>query len=89
MIERPNAQLLHFLVLCSVITGSPSESIDHHCFAKLRFTRMLIYRSALATEAIYHHIIKAVLAFAQYGAAGHGFGNEFIGVHMVGVESII
>ena len=64
MIERPNAQLLHFLVLCSVITGSPSESIDHH-------------------------IIKAVLAFAQYGTAGHGFRNEFVGVHMVGVESVI
>ena len=89
MIERPNAQLLHFLVLCSVITGSPSESIDHHCFAKLRFTRMLIYRSVLATEAIYHHIIKAVLAFAQYGAAGHGFGNKFVGIHMVGVESVV
>ena len=89
MIERPNAQLLHFLVLCSVITGSPSESIDHHCFAKLRFTRVLIYRFVLATETINHHIIKTVLALAQYGAAGHGFRNEFVGVHMVGVESVI
>lgn len=43
----------------------------------------------LSPEAIYHHIIKAVLALAQYGAAGHGFRNKFACVHVVRVESVI
>ena len=42
----------------------------------------------LSPEAVDHHIIKTVLALAQYGTAGHGFGNQFIGVHVVGVESV-
>ena len=43
----------------------------------------------LSPEAVDHHIIKTVLPFAQYGAAGHGFGNQFIGIHVVGVESVV
>ena len=38
------------------------ESVDHHCFANLRFTRMLIYRPVLTTEPIDHHVIKVVRA---------------------------
>ena len=54
------------------------------------FSRSLVgCHYILSPEAIYHHIIKAVLAFAQYRAAGHGFGNEFVRVHMVGVESVV
>ena len=42
----------------------------------------------LSPESVNHHIVKAMLAFTQYRAAWHGFGNEFIGVHVVGVESV-
>ena len=54
------------------------------------FSRSLVgCHYILSPEAIYHHIIKAVLAFAQYRAAWHGFWNEFIGVHVVRVESVV
>ena len=54
------------------------------------FSRSLVgCHYILSPEAIYHHIIKAVLAFAQYRAARHGFGNEFIGVHMVRIVSVL
>ena len=45
--------------------------------------------SILSPEAVAHHILKTVLALAHYGTAGHGFRNEFIGVHVVGVDPVI
>ena len=53
------------------------------------FSRSLVgCHYILSPEAVYHHIIQAVLALAQYGAAGHGFRNKFVGIHMVGVEPV-
>ena len=43
----------------------------------------------LSPEAVDHHIIKTVLAFAQYRAAWHGFGNKFVGVHMVWIVTVL
>lgn len=43
----------------------------------------------LSPESVNHHIVKAMLAFTQYCAAGYGFGNKFACVHMVGVESVV
>ena len=54
------------------------------------FSRSLVRcHYILSPEAIYHHIIQAVLAFAQDRAAWHGFRNKFVGVHMVGIESVV
>ena len=54
------------------------------------FSRSLVgCHYILSPEAVDHHIIKTVLAFAQYGAAGHGFRNEFVGVHMVRVVTVL
>ena len=54
------------------------------------FSRSLVgCHYILSPEAIDHHIIKTMLSFSKDGPSGDRFGNEFIGIHMVGVESVV
>ena len=53
------------------------------------FSRSLVgCHYILSPEAIDHHIIKTMLSFSKDGPSGHGFRNKFVGIHMVGVESV-
>ena len=54
------------------------------------FSRSLVgCHYILSPKAIDHHIIKTMLSFSKDGPSGDRFGNEFIGIHMVGVESVV
>ena len=86
-------------VVCWLVRGAVMEWVRAVEFtgydrmpvgAVCTFSRSLVgCHYILSPESVNLHIVKAMLAFTQYRAAGHGFGNQFIGIHVVGVESVV
>ena len=86
-------------VVCWIVRGAVMERVRAVEFtgydrmsvgAVCTFSRSLVgCHYILSPESVNHHIVKAMLAFTQYRAAGYGFGNKFACVHVVRVETVV